>query len=60
MFPYDHYYFNTGNLKSHTLLTLKYGVNLLDAPVASVSRQNSRVILTAHGIVQTRFPIALL
>ncbi len=33
----------------YTLLTLKYGVNLLSAPVSSVLRQNLRMILTATG-----------
>ncbi len=33
----------------YTLSTLKYGVNLLNAPVSSVLHQNSCVILTAAG-----------
>ena len=44
----------------YTLLTLKYGVNLLNAPVSSVLRQNAHTILTATGCVQTHFPIVLL
>ncbi len=36
---------------NYTLLTLKYGVNLLSAPVSSVLRQNLRAILTATGSV---------
>ena len=43
----------------YTLLTLKYGGNLLNAPVSSVLHQNSRAILTAPGSVQTCFPIVL-
>ena len=33
--------------KFYTLLTLKYGGNLPNAPIPSVLRQNARVILTA-------------
>ena len=45
---------------AYTLLTLKYGVVLLNAPVSCVLRQNMRTILTATGSVEARFPIALL
>ena len=47
-------------LTVYTLLTLKYGVNLLNAPVSSASRQNLCTILSATWSLQTRIPIALL
>ena len=37
--------------EGYTLLTLKYGVNLLSAPVTSVLHQNMHAILTATGSV---------
>ena len=45
---------------TYTLLTLKYGVNLLNALVSNVLHQNARTIFTAQGSVQTPIPIALL
>ena len=37
----------------YTLLTLKYGVNLLNAPISSVLRQNLRAILGVYQRVLT-------
>ena len=51
-----HYVTSSG----YTLLTLKYGLNLLNVPVSSILRQNLCAILTAPGSVQMHFPTSLL